>query len=93
MVYKNKYQGVHLINVPYFGTAVESENSPLTQCENYPVPDKCWSVANPFEASSIDCWNIRQCNSAVHLEAAHSAVMEAYYHVLTSKWSEGSGEQ
>jgi hypothetical protein len=79
--------GVELINVPSFSTS-SIDYGEFSNCPNTPL--SCWKTPSVFDAGSINCWTIRQCSIAANLEHVLYAFYEAYYHVLSAKYTKGS---
>ena len=75
---------VHVINVAFRMKDIPSEYN-LSDCDN--IPDDCLNLPTTFAGNKIDCFKLRGCSFPVDLSIFHTAFMEAYYYVLSAKWT------
>lgn len=76
--------GVMLLNVPSFTTSADDYGAFL-DCPN--IPSSCWNTSSVLDSASINCWSIRQCSVVVYRERFLYSFYEAYYHVLSVKYT------
>jgi hypothetical protein len=73
--------GVRLIHVP-----VVNASNQCTSCPWETLPDRCRDT-DLVDGGDIHCVALRRCSVAVDINLFRAAIYEAYYHILSTKWS------